>query len=171
MTQDCDLDWDFKARQETDGEQKRKLASKLIPNILLCELWRADELRGEQDIKSDIWRRVRGNQDERYHVLAQISREADSQAEGFPELVIDFKRVFTVPTDELYYRLTTETRRRLLVNGLFMQDLSTRFACYHLRVALPMGEPPVEVTIVTPTTAAPSQLQNQAPNSRLADQG
>src|SRR5258708_11148574 len=86
LTQDCDLDWDFKARSDA------KLANKLLPNILLCEVWLSEQLRGEQAIKSDIWRRIRSNGDERYHVLPAAPPEHDMHNVGFEELAIDFKR-------------------------------------------------------------------------------
>ena len=41
LTQDCDLDWDFKARESTDFEAQQHRANKRIPKVLLCELWRA----------------------------------------------------------------------------------------------------------------------------------
>lgn len=103
LTQDCDLDWDFKARDQ--GEEGNKLQLKLVPNILLCEMIPADTLRGQMRDAgvggSDLWKRIVGNRDERYHKFPLLPPEADSSSEGLPELVVDFKRVFTVPTDEL----------------------------------------------------------------------
>lgn len=137
VTQDCDLDWDFKARNENDATQKAKLGNKLLPNLIFCEVWLADQLKGKQSIASDIWKRIRQNQDERYHYFSEIPSEADTLAKGFPALTVDFKRVFTVPPEELYKRLSLGTQRRTVLQGPFMQDLSNRFAYYHLRVALP----------------------------------
>ncbi len=137
VTQDCDLDWDFRARQEQDETKKLKAQSKLLPNLLFCEVAQAEELRGVQTIASDIWRRVKQNQDERYHYLPAVPSHLDAVTRGFSDLAIDFKRVFSIPTEEMYKRLSLETRRRTILQGPFMQDLSNRFAYYHLRVALP----------------------------------
>ena len=136
LSQDCDLDWDYRARSAAEPQQEH-MAAKILPNILLCELWPADQLRGRQSIKSDIWRRLRQNQDERYHFLRGAPEAQDATAEGFPDLAIDFKRVFTVGAEEMYYRLSSEVKRRCRLMGPFMQDLSNRFGYYQLRVALP----------------------------------
>jgi hypothetical protein len=142
VTQDCDLSWDFKARTTADPMEARRHANKLLPNVLLCELWLADQLRGAQSIASDLWRRVRSNMDERYHYLQGCDATLDAVGEGFPDLAIDFKRVFTIPPDELYLRISNGgILRRAHLAGPFMQDLSNRFGYYHLRVALPDLEP------------------------------
>lgn len=137
VTQDCDLDWDFKARIEADPIKKSKSQNKLLPNLLFCEVLPAEELRGNQALASDIWKRVKQNQDERYHYLFDVRPELEALGQGFPPLAIDFKRLFTIPTEEMYKRVSFETRRRTILQGPFMQDLSNRFAYYHLRVALP----------------------------------
>jgi hypothetical protein len=137
LTQDCDLIWDHHARTAAP-EQRDRQANKLLPNVLFCELESADDLRGNQAIAGDIWKRIRQNQDERYHHLGACSAELDLGGVGFPPLAIDFKRVFAVPPEELYYRLSVgQVRRRWALAGAFLQDLSNRFGYYHLRVALP----------------------------------
>lgn len=139
VTQDCDLLWDYRAR-EASGDAAPK--NKILPNVLLCELWEADLLRGTQAISSEPWKRIRQNQDERYHYLQPCDTTNDSEGSGLSALVIDFKRVFTVPTDELYRRVSIgQIRRRSMLEGLFLQDLSNRFGYYHLRVALPDAVP------------------------------
>jgi hypothetical protein len=156
LTQDCDLDWDFKARSDNN------LANKLLPNILLCELWLSEQLRGEQNIKSDLWRRIRNNADERYHVLPQAAPEVDLLGLGFPELALDFKRVFTIRADELYFRLNSEAQRRACLQGLFMQDVSTRFGYYQLRVPLPVIEAvPPPTPLIQPADPRPEVPQEQ----------
>ncbi len=139
LTQDCDLDWDFKARDQ--DEEGNRLQLKLVPNILLCEMIPAETLRGQMRDAgvggSDLWKRIVGNRDERYHSFPQLPPEADLSAEGLPALVVDFKRVFTVPTDELYTRLRFGMRRRSILLGPYLQHFSARFGYYCLRVALP----------------------------------
>lgn len=132
VSQDCDLDWDYKARQE-EGK-----TSKLLPNILLCEVMTAQNLRNNSDIKSNIWQRIRINKDERYHFLQTIPPEEDALLQGIPELGIDFKRYFTLRTDEVYAALTSNTaQRRSRLISPYLEHLSTRFAYYQFRVALP----------------------------------
>jgi hypothetical protein len=149
LTQDCDLDWDFSARNQPDGTTRLQL--KLVPNVLLCELIPEDALRGrmkEAGIRgSDLWRRVEQNQDERYHWFASVAREHDRLGAGLPSLVADFKRVFTVPTDELYLRLQHGVRRRSVLQSQFLQHFSNRFGYYCLRVALPETAASVEPAV------------------------
>ena len=41
---------------------------------------------------------------------------------------IDFKRVFTIPTDEVYARLEAEAQRRCFLEPIYAAQLSDRFA-------------------------------------------
>lgn len=150
LTQDCDLDWDFKARrapvESSQGHEERlrgenRRQAKLVPNILLCELTTADSLRPRL-AGGDVLRRIRDNQDERYHFFPAATATDDCTGEGLPELIADFKRLFSIPTDELYLRLTLGMRRRVLLQSPYLQDLSSRFGYYCLRVALPEATPP-----------------------------
>lgn len=144
LTQDCDLTQDFDARRAVVGEPnptKRDALSrsdKIIPSVLLCQVLAAQEQRGADKITSDIWTRIRQNKDERYHFLQAVDASCDPRQEDLPELAIDFKRYFTVPTDELYWRIDAgQTRRRCLMASPYLEHLSTRFAYFLSRVALP----------------------------------
>ena len=132
VTQDCDLEADYMVRsgQRTSGSP--------VPSVLFCEVATAEELRTGSEIKSDIWRRLRGNKDERYHYLRGVGPENDARGEGTLDLAIDFKRFFTVPTDEVYRRLElNELQRRACLTTPYREHLSTRFFYYHYRIALP----------------------------------
>ena len=145
LTQDCDLEWDHKCRFVSDPSCQGRLALKLVPNILLCQAESAHTLRAHQSIKSDIWRRITSNTDERYHVLEEVPAELDRLRTGIPSLALDFKRVFTVPTDELYHRLGFEAERRCYLIPPFVQFLSSRFTYFLGRVAVPEPEEPAAV--------------------------
>ena len=142
LSQDCDLDWDFAARLSQQKLQR------LIPNVLLCEVKRAKiraqeivDSEGSKDSnKSRIWSRIKQNKDERYQFFESIEKCHDLQQEDeiIGELVIDFKRYFTVPTDELYVRIKNgETKRRCRLIHPYLEHLSSRFAYFQSRVALP----------------------------------
>ena len=144
LTQDCDLTQDFDARRAVVGELNpterdvRSRSDKIIPSVLLCQVLTAQEQRGADKITSDIWTRIRQNKDERYHFLQAVDGSCDPKQEDLPELAIDFKRYFTVPTDELYWRIDAgQTRRRCLMASPYLEHLSTRFAYFLSRVALP----------------------------------
>lgn len=122
VSQDCDLDWDYKARTD-------QTTDKLIPNILFCEVTTAESLRRGGDINSGIWGRVKINKDERYQFLQKVAAEEDALQQGLPELGIDFKRYFTLPADEVYTRIVAqETQRRCRLVSPYLEHFSTRFA-------------------------------------------
>ena len=110
ISQDCDLDWDHKARQGNAEEHK------LIPNIMFCEVSTAEALRGrgyQAGINTKTWDDIQSNKNERYHFLQAVTLNQDALGEGLPELGIDFKRYFSIPTVEVYLRLNSnEIKRR-----------------------------------------------------------
>ena len=132
LTQDCDLEWDFKTRNEQSGDE-----NKLIPSVLICEVTTAQELKSGPSMNSEIWKLVRQNKNERYQFLQSIKISEDLQNEGVPELAIDFKRYFTIPTDELYSRFAQNTKRRCYLNAPYSQHLVARFFYFQSRIGLP----------------------------------
>ncbi len=142
VSQDCDLDWDFTARL---SQQKLE---RLLPCVLLCEVkiatLQAQEIvdleKSKDSTKSRLWSRIKINKDERYHFFEKVEKCHDLQEEdeSIGELVVDFKRYFTVPTDELYVRIKFgETRRRCRLVHPYLEHFSSRFAYFQSRVALP----------------------------------
>jgi len=146
LTQDCDLDWDFTSRASETDENKRQ--NKLVPNILLGELFPESVIRPRIGRNLD---RVKSKQEFRYHYIPAVPLECDLAGEGIEPLIVDFKRVLTVPCEEIYHRLNFGIRRRTLIQGLHMQDLSNRFAHYASRVGLP--EEGTRPTLVIPGSA------------------
>lgn len=130
-SQDCDLDWDYKARKVTPAPNK------LIPSILFCEVTTAELLRSS-GIQRDVWGRIKINKDERYQFLQKVDLSEDVLQQGLPELGIDFKRYFTLPADEVYKRIEiNEAKRRCRLVSPYLEHFSTRFAYYQFRIALP----------------------------------
>lgn len=130
LNQDCDLEWDF--------ESRRGGSEGTLPNILLCEAITAEELKlYPQTRGSDIWKRIRNNKDERYQVLRSVGPDEDATGKEIPELGIDFKKYFTLPTQELYRQLKLDAKRRALLVAPYAHHLTSRFFYYQSRVALP----------------------------------
>jgi hypothetical protein len=128
LSQSCDLQQDFAGRQSEKPQ---------LPDVLLCHVPTAEELRALCG-GSDIWKRIRQNKDERYHFLEKVPSECDTRQEGLPELGVDFKRYFTLPTDEVYRRIELgPTLRRTVLCTPYLEHLSSRFAYFLGRVALP----------------------------------
>jgi hypothetical protein len=137
VSQDCELDWDFKARNHVQFEGQEVSLEKVVPNVLFGRVVLADALRGDIK-KTEFWKRIQQNKDERYHFLEKVAAECDLQQTGVPELSIDFKQYFTIPTDEIYARIAIgEVQRRCRLTDPYLQHLSTRFFYFQNRVALP----------------------------------
>jgi hypothetical protein len=136
LSQDCDLVQDWQLRSLTPRSDP-KAATKLLPDVLLAQMTTSDQMKG-QIAGSDIWKRIRQNKDERYQVLEAVPAGEDALSKGLPALGIDFKRYFTIPTEELYFRVAREmASRRCRLLSPYLEQVSTRFCYYQFRVALP----------------------------------
>ncbi|MDQ2732412.1 MAG: hypothetical protein M3Y56_12200, partial [Armatimonadota bacterium] len=138
LSQTCDLDWDFKkATTEDAGCPFLDLMGQQLPSILFCELVTASELKS-RDLKSDVWKRVRQNKDERYQFLEVAPKDADLLRQGLPETGMDFKRYFTIPTGEVYRAVGSgTTQRRSVLSNPYAEHLASRFFYFQSRIALP----------------------------------
>lgn len=148
LTQECDLNQDYLARYpndvnfpDEDSEKKFRDNSKryLLGHVLVCAGLREGEIKLDEilyEMKSDIFKRVRKNQDERFHHLGpwSISGVADSEL----DLYFDFKRSFSLPIASLYESVYKNPERRMaLTPQLNVQDLSQRYSSFISRVPLP----------------------------------
>jgi len=134
ITQDCDLAQDFHSRQSPSA------INRTIPNILFCEVTTATDLFGKLGGKQKEWERekIDKNKNERYHFLQRIDANADTEQTGIEELGIDFKRYFTIPTDEVYERIRIgQAKRRTILASPYLEHFSCRFAYYLSRIGLP----------------------------------
>lgn len=129
ISQDCDLEQDFRARQ--DGKPSP------LPSVILCEVSSAATLRGTVPAGKDIWKRIIQNKDERYQFLRAVTAPQDAANEGLPQLGIDFRRCFSIPTDELYEQFNLGARRRCRLLSPFKEHLMNRLAHFMARVGLP----------------------------------
>jgi hypothetical protein len=135
LTQDCDLEQDFTARQ------KGEVTDKLLPGLLFCQVAKAEELFSRLGGRRKEWERmnVDKNKNERYHFLQKVDASCDAQQVGIDELGIDFKRYVTVPAAEVYRRIELgEAKRRCVLKSPYLEHFSSRFAYFLSRVALPL---------------------------------
>ena len=130
LSQECDLGWDYLARSE-DGSQ-----TKFLGNVLLCTAHEEKEIREAKNLTSSIFKRVKQNKDERFQYLEECPAAFDLDGSGVPPLILDFKGYFTVPTEHLYAQLRGAGRRCCL-NMPYAEHLSSRFAYFQSRLALP----------------------------------
>ena len=132
VTQDCDLDWDFKARNGLGGGVEKQ-----IPSLLFCQIQSAAALKPLIP-GSTFWKRIKQNQEERYQFLQKVQPGEDALGEGIPELGVDFKKCFTLPTEFVYKEIADfHVKRRCRFARPYLEHLTVRFHNFCSRVALP----------------------------------
>ncbi len=134
VSQDCDLDWDFRERK---GDSKTYNSSKLLNCILFCE---ADTARAVRDnTNAGGWKKIPCNNEvSKFHFLERIPRDLDLAREGIPELVTNFRRIFAVESDYLYRCIESgEVSRRSVLVSPYLEHFCGRFHNYQGRIALP----------------------------------
>jgi hypothetical protein len=131
VTQDCDLEGDYRVRSEKSGKPSP------LSNVLFCEAVEISQLK-EQSPGKDVWKRVVQNKNERYQCLEDVPKEQDTLAQGIPALGTDFKRYFTISIDEVYKRLQLhgDSRRCRLITP-YAEHFLSRFFYFQSRFALP----------------------------------
>ncbi len=131
ITQDCDLLSDYRIRSEPAFDNSKP---NLLQHIFFCEIYEEPEIRVR--IAPDIWRRVRQNQDERYHCFPEAAVE--NSPDRLPLLFLDFKRILSFSTEGLYLGIQEGSIRRIGFLPLsYLVDFSHRFFSFHSRVFLP----------------------------------
>jgi len=169
LTQECDLFQDGGGREilsqlssEANGDNvqsKQKVEEgrdKLLPSVLLCPAYPAEQFRGGFHISSILspedpeivrnrstkynvprkpscqYGRIKSNNDSRYHYLSAC-RELQ-----VPETVLDFKHYFTLPTETLCSTYRGELHYLARLKMPYREHVSQRFASCLARVGLPV---------------------------------
>jgi hypothetical protein len=139
LTQDCDLINDFKLRSpdEESLEDLNEVEGNIrsVPSVLLCDL--TEDLGERLKGSGTSWKRVEGNQDERYHKLPEAQIGADWAGGYLPALYLDFRKTVSLPTPFLYEALRVAGIARVAITPpIYLHDLIHRFHGYHSRVAV-----------------------------------
>lgn len=138
LSQDCDLEQDFRIRNSDPATQRE---TDKVSNVLFCEVVTAENMRGVANvtgITTEIWKLIRQNKNDRYHFLEQVAAAQDATGAGLPELGLNFKRYFTIPTAEVYRQLEINiAQRRCRLISPYLEHLSDRYGNYLTRIALP----------------------------------
>jgi hypothetical protein len=135
ISQDCDLQKDFNCLNTSpEGEN----FTNRLNAVLICPIIEAEILRSRAGIISSQWSKIKTNQEPRYHFFEAIPEEVDLLDEGLPELTADFKHVFGLHSDYLYWLIKDRTafRRTKLVSP-YLEHFIQRFYFYQSRIALP----------------------------------
>lgn len=138
LTQDCDLQQDFKFRW---ADQQTNSHDKYLLSVLVAPLYNYDHVIAGTHLSELDYRmtpinankspgkNLRQNETPRYHYL-----EFDS-AVPLPNSVIDFKHYFSVSSEYLKEIKPQVFVRR--VAELYREDISMRFASFLSRIGLP----------------------------------
>jgi hypothetical protein len=130
VSQDCDLEWDYKARLGEASE------SKILAHIFFCPLYSPDEVKIQSGLTSQPWKRVGQNQDERYHHLDEAP--INGTEERLPELIADFKATLSLPNEFVYWLVSTnQVVRKCALPSPYLEDFMNRLYHFLGRVATP----------------------------------
>lgn len=133
VTQDCDLDWDYKVRGTSNSNP-----AKLLNSIVLCEIGTAESIRGTDGMNRKEWELVISHRHERFYFFEKIPLEYELEQEGLPELTADFKKVFGIDAATLYRQIELGiVKRRTILASPYLEHFSRRYHSFHGRVALP----------------------------------
>ncbi|MGO9379430.1 MAG: hypothetical protein ACLP29_12900 [Dissulfurispiraceae bacterium] len=142
LTQDCDLEQDFKFRW---SKQPHDTQDKYLLSVLVAPLYNVEHVyQGEHlssiDMKMQMINKkksqginLRHNEIPRYHYV-EFPKEIPIVAS-----VIDFKHYFSVNVE--YLKKIKKTNYVCSVAQLFREDVSQRFASYLSRIGLPVSSP------------------------------
>jgi len=136
LTQDCDLEQDYRYRKRNSENKDKLLISVLVAPLYNSEHIFSGEHLSELHINSQYIKKtgtkgklIIQNQIPRYHYI------------HFPEKIdivssiIDFKHYFSVNTD--YLKKLKRTNFVCMVSELYRESISTRFAFFLSRIGLP----------------------------------
>ncbi len=136
MSQDCDLEWDFKNREEAATVKH----DKYLRTILICPAYIAEDFKVGKHLESiglkmenwstDKYKLIKQQNNARFHFLEK------DQALQVPDLVVDFKHYYAIPRDTLFKMYGAE-HYLVTINQLFRECLSQRFSNYLSRIGLP----------------------------------
>ncbi|MCU0550128.1 MAG: hypothetical protein MUC48_12330 [Leptolyngbya sp. Prado105] len=136
VTQDCDLDWDYRARQNGAAQ-----LPKLLNSVILCEISTAREVRDITDktvMNSTEWNAVKSHRHERFYFFEKVPVECELEERGLPELTADFKKAFGIDSATLYHQIEIGVaQRRAILASPYLEHFSRRYYSFHSRVALP----------------------------------
>lgn len=137
MTAACDLEQDWVTRFVDSG----RAPTTLLENVVLVDLYEAAQMRDVVDGESkrfnrDRWRQIQTRQQPRYHLLPEAPIGNDGAP--VPEMLIDFKAVFSLPPTYLYEQMEDGTVQRLArTPDVHVHQVIQRFFAYQGRVGVP----------------------------------
>lgn len=162
LTNICDLAQDHKARKEDaaletvseevepsepepedieTAQEKQEPPENLqyIPYVFFCELMDAEQMLRRPDVQNvKVLRRLSKNNDMRLHYLPAAPVGPDAAGVQLPDLYVDFRKTFALPTETVYAAIVSEAvTRDAIIPVIYIHDLVQRQHAYLSRVGLP----------------------------------
>jgi hypothetical protein len=132
LSPECDLLQDFKSNHSS--------VEKCL-NVLFLPMEEADVARKRWKKNSAEWRPMAANQWSQFYYLSGLSAEFDALGQSLPNLLVDFKRYFTLPSVEIYRQCrqsgTAKASRRCRLNDMWREDFRHRALSYMGRIGVP----------------------------------
>ncbi len=142
LSQDCDLEQDFNVRHPAEKPPPDHEAVEASPaaltHVLLCDAHEESELKKRlpDGLGSRDFRRIAGNQNERYHRID--GAELGDTGASIDPLFLDFRRYFSIPCPAIYEQFASNAAGRTArLPAYYLHDLNHRFYSYLARVAIP----------------------------------
>jgi hypothetical protein len=130
LSQYCDLEQDFRYRLEGKNS--------VLPSILLGQLFNYQDIYDQ--IKSDrrLLDRILKNDHDRYQYLSSVRESEDNLDIGFPAMVMDSRKYYTLPTEFVYDQVKNGIFiKRTRLNTPYLENVVLRFSRYLSRISLP----------------------------------
>lgn len=157
MNNVCDLRWDFDQRPDsgtesgvgemrpegtdstTDRPEQAEGHHALVPHVFLCDLIDPQTLARRMDYNekalTKALERIHKSDELRFHAFASAAIEGGG---SLREVIIDFKKVFSVPTSVIYDAMDGGAiARTAVIPAIYVHALVQRFHSYLSRVGLP----------------------------------
>lgn len=129
-TPDCDLLQEFNKR---DAGKASDLNTILFYEVQIAAAAKAS-IGG-----TDLWKRVKNNKDERYHVLQAVPDNFDLLGIGLAAMFVDFKKSFSLTPHQIYNQIGSGVtlKRRCRLEMPYREHFTSRAAFFFQRVMLP----------------------------------
>ena len=132
-TPDCDLLHSFRAIDEGKSER--------INGVLFFEAEEAATAKSKLKFGGKEWKLISSNRYEGFQLLSGFQPEFDFLGEQIPDLLVDFKRYFMLPTPEVYRQCKSavepKATRRCYLGDLWREHLQQRAMNFMQRVGTP----------------------------------
>jgi hypothetical protein len=129
-TQDCDLYKDYRARHSgTAG---------ILSGALLLEAQPGDAAKAQLSLNRHEWKQATNNIVQRFHHLVSCPPGGDLRGVGFPDLLVDFRRYFTLSPREIERQVAAGSAvRRCRLSMPYRTVFQNRAGAFNQRFALP----------------------------------